>query len=299
MEYVGIEQGDLQSHRRFLAIFAGGMLPLISLSFLHMLVKFNEENAESKTQEGEDTKKVIEEETKIKPTNEELDKLQDLLNKFKPEEREEHLQTIIDNDQEMGLWDNTIDDGLEDDEVPPEWLSEGPEPEEHEYNDFDTTIEEEEWDEDHALDLVMNDMVQDLTEEDLKEIEVNEPEEVIEEPIQSIPNKVSNRYEQKSDYLSRSTDWDSKEKEEEGLLPDTVESAELDLQTGQISTPVPIKEVSVEIDENQFTSKNNFEVDVEVKPSPTPTPTNPSNPNFVVGKTLSEVQDQTDSEKKN
>ena len=299
LEYVGIEQGDLQSHRRFLAIFAGGMLPLISLSFLHMLVKFNEENVESKTQEGEDTKKVIEEETKIKPTNEELDKLQDLLNKFKPEEREEHLQTIIDNDQEMGLWDNTIDDGLEDDEVPPEWLSEGPEPEEHEYNDFDTTIEEEEWDEDHALDLVMNDMVQDLTEEDLKEIEVNEPEEVIEEPIQPIPNKVSNRYEQKSDYLSRSTDWDSKEKEEEGLLPDTVESAELDLQTGQISTPVPIKEISVEIDENQFTSKNNFEVDVEVKPSPTPTPTNPPNPNFVVGKTLSEVQDQTDSEKKN
>jgi len=37
---------------------------------------------------------------------------------------------------------------------------------------------EEEWDEDHALDLVMNDMVKDLTEEDLKEIEVKEPEVV-------------------------------------------------------------------------------------------------------------------------
>lgn len=31
-------------------------------------------------------------------------------------------------------------------------------------------VEEEEWDEDHALDLVMNDMVKDLTEEDLKEV---------------------------------------------------------------------------------------------------------------------------------
>ena len=293
LEYVGIDQGDLQSHRRFLAIFAGGMLPLISLSFLHMLVKFNEENVESKTQEGGDTKKVIEEETKIKPTNEELDKLQDLLNKFKPEERVEP-QTSDLPDESRGFNPPTYS---EDDEVPPEWLNEGPEPEEHEYNDFDTTIEEEEWDEDHALDLVMNDMVQDLTEEDLKEIEVNEPEEVIEEPIQPTPNKISNRYEQKSDYLTRSTDWDSKEKEEEGLLPDTVESAELDLQTGQISTPVPIKDIRVEIDENQFTSKNNFEVDVEVKP--TPTPTNPPNPNFVVGKTLSEVQDRTDSEKKN
>ena len=38
---------------------------------------------------------------------------------------------------------------------------------------------EEEWDEDHALDLVMNDMVKDLTEEDLKEIEVKEPEVVV------------------------------------------------------------------------------------------------------------------------
>ena len=35
---------------------------------------------------------------------------------------------------------------------------------------------EEEWDEDHALDLVMNDMVKDLTEEDIKEIEVENPE---------------------------------------------------------------------------------------------------------------------------
>ena len=38
---------------------------------------------------------------------------------------------------------------------------------------------EGEWDEDHALDLVMNDMVKDLTEEDLKEIEVKEPEVVV------------------------------------------------------------------------------------------------------------------------
>jgi len=168
---------------------------------------------------------------------------------------------------------------------------------------------EDEWDEDHALDMVMNDMVKDFTEEDLKEIEVNEPEEVIEEPIQPTPNKPSNRYEQRNDYLSKSTDWDSKEKEygmtypnlvtEEGLLPDTVESVELDLQTGQITTPTPIKKIDVEIDEDQFTPKNNFEVDVEVKPSPTPTPTNRPNPNFIVGETVNEVQDQIDSEKKN
>jgi hypothetical protein len=42
--YLGIEIGDTIGHKRFLALFSGGMLPIISLSFLHMLVKFEEEN---------------------------------------------------------------------------------------------------------------------------------------------------------------------------------------------------------------------------------------------------------------
>ena len=44
VSYIGVESGNLVSHKRFLAFFAGGMLPLISLSFLHMLVKFTEED---------------------------------------------------------------------------------------------------------------------------------------------------------------------------------------------------------------------------------------------------------------
>jgi hypothetical protein len=40
---MGVESGDFVGHKRFLALFAGGMLPIISLSFLHMLVKFEEE----------------------------------------------------------------------------------------------------------------------------------------------------------------------------------------------------------------------------------------------------------------
>lgn len=285
LEYMGIEQGDLQSHRRFLAIFAGGMLPLISLSFLHMLVKFNEENDDLKEEDGKDTKKVIEEETKIKPSEEDLNKLQDLLSKFKPEERtNEPTTTEIDSsdvvDKEMEDWDGRLEEdfnmfGDTLDEKPPEWLDEGPEPTEEEYS---------EWDEDHALDVVMNDMVKDFTEEDFKEIEVNEPEELIEEHLQTIIDN-----DQKMGL------WDE---EEEGLLPDTVESVELDLQTGQISTPEPIKKIDVEIDEDQFTPKNNFEVDVEVNPSPTPTPTSRPNPNFIVGEIENEIQDQIDPEKK-
>jgi len=39
----GVEAGDMVAHRRFLSVFSGGLLPLISLSFLHMLVKFSED----------------------------------------------------------------------------------------------------------------------------------------------------------------------------------------------------------------------------------------------------------------
>lgn len=50
LEFTGIESTDYVSHKRFLAFFAGGMLPIISLSFLHMLVKFTQDNKETPTQ---------------------------------------------------------------------------------------------------------------------------------------------------------------------------------------------------------------------------------------------------------
>jgi hypothetical protein len=43
VSYLGVESGDPVGHKRFLALFSGGMLPIISLSFLHMLVKFEDE----------------------------------------------------------------------------------------------------------------------------------------------------------------------------------------------------------------------------------------------------------------
>lgn len=48
---IGVESGDTIGHKRFLALFSGGMLPLISLSFLHMLVKFEEEGRKKKEAE--------------------------------------------------------------------------------------------------------------------------------------------------------------------------------------------------------------------------------------------------------
>jgi hypothetical protein len=44
LEFIGIEETNFISHKRFLSLFAGGLLPIISLTFLHMLVKFTEED---------------------------------------------------------------------------------------------------------------------------------------------------------------------------------------------------------------------------------------------------------------
>lgn len=54
VSFMGVESGNVIGHKRFLALFAGGMLPLISLSFLHMLVKFEEENKKKIEQKKEE-----------------------------------------------------------------------------------------------------------------------------------------------------------------------------------------------------------------------------------------------------
>jgi hypothetical protein len=97
VSYMGVESGDLVGHKRFLAFFAGGMLPIISLSFLHMLVKFEEEDKkktpntvpqnldidELSIQAGKMEAEI--EKEKYTPTDEELSKLEDELRKLNEE----------------------------------------------------------------------------------------------------------------------------------------------------------------------------------------------------------------------
>jgi hypothetical protein len=78
VQYLGIENGDFIGHKRFLAFFAGGMLPIISLSFLHMLVKFEEE--EKNKVSTEPLPEI--EEPKINAKPEDLEKLEIVLNKI-------------------------------------------------------------------------------------------------------------------------------------------------------------------------------------------------------------------------
>jgi hypothetical protein len=91
VSYLGVESGDPVGHKRFLALFAGGMLPIISLSFLHMLVKFEEEekNVVELPQPVIDIDELSIEE-KYTPTQEDLEKL------------EEELRRV--NEQKFGIF---------------------------------------------------------------------------------------------------------------------------------------------------------------------------------------------------
>lgn len=77
VSFIGVESGDFVSHKRFLALFAGGMLPIISLSFLHMLVKFEEDEKSKILKENTDE---LNDGEQFNPTEEDLNKLEKILN---------------------------------------------------------------------------------------------------------------------------------------------------------------------------------------------------------------------------
>jgi len=112
VSYLGVDSGDPVGHKRFLALFAGGMLPIISLSFLHMLVKFEEEGKTEAPQPDIDIealsteagKKEAEvEKEKYTPTQEDLQRL------------EEELRRV--NEQKFGNLTEETSDPINEDQV--------------------------------------------------------------------------------------------------------------------------------------------------------------------------------------
>jgi phosphoglycerol transferase MdoB-like AlkP superfamily enzyme len=108
VSFLGVESGDPVGHKRFLALFSGGMLPIISLSFLHMLVKFEEEEKKKDSPNldipleqlatiiGKEEAQV--EEQRYKPTEEDLEELKRQLQKFEStdeEPREDKIKRLV------------------------------------------------------------------------------------------------------------------------------------------------------------------------------------------------------------
>ena len=107
IEFIGVESTDLVGHKRFLAVFSGGMLPLISLSFLHMLVKFteedrlkfinknNEQNDITSKEESNiiESKELISEVSRVRLSQEDLDYLEKILTKKEKSISNEEVET--------------------------------------------------------------------------------------------------------------------------------------------------------------------------------------------------------------
>ena len=126
LQFMGIDPTDVMGHKRFLALFSGGMLPVISLSFLHMLIKFteadrlkdlsNDEKESSPIVEQPivnekettqiDEKEFIENVSKFNPTEEDLKKLEKLLytdrsNKEEVSTKEEEEENLTEEEERL------------------------------------------------------------------------------------------------------------------------------------------------------------------------------------------------------
>jgi hypothetical protein len=139
VEYMGVNPNDYIGHKRFLALFSGGMLPLISLSFLHMLVKFTEEDRlNQKSVEEEPVKvnssEIVSEVSRLRLSEEDMLVLERILNnppppnealvnaakKYKERSKTEEIidEPIANNDIKVEL-DNTFDVILDTEAIEP------------------------------------------------------------------------------------------------------------------------------------------------------------------------------------
>ena len=121
LEITGVEPTDFIGHKRFLAFFSGGMLPLISLSFLHMLVKFSEDEKQSDNKiENEEPTKIdasdlIGEISRVRLSEEDLATLEKhLLNPPKPNDELVKARDEYEKLQKASLKDETT---LSDEEI--------------------------------------------------------------------------------------------------------------------------------------------------------------------------------------
>lgn len=99
-------------------------------------------------------------------------------------------------------------------------------------------LAEEEWDEDHALDMVMNDMVKDLTDDDIEEI-INTNEKEI-EPNKDLKSAAENFKEAKPDLLEKQPQTNIPAK---GLINRSVETSSVTLEGTKANIQRKIKEV--------------------------------------------------------
>ena len=157
--------------KRVLAAISGAILPLVALGFIKSLVDYIKPEDDN---DDETPMASLFDEAEPKDSNEEVEYYENLreeANMTEEEakaEKERLLAEIMQRDQELGLyddWDNTVTDGLEGEEY---WEAKAEDREK---------FKDEEWDEDHAHDQVLNNMLDDMSDEELAEMFKDEESE--------------------------------------------------------------------------------------------------------------------------
>lgn len=128
-ENMGVEKTDLNTHKTILSFLTGGLLPIISLTFAHMLVKFSEK------ENKEPEKEIISvEEASIKiardnykemvnnkwtPSQEEIETLEKVLNKTYngPVEKTNEVSPYIPTEKDLTDLQNILSKYLNNDEA--------------------------------------------------------------------------------------------------------------------------------------------------------------------------------------
>jgi len=198
VEFMGVEANDFVGHKRFLAFFAGGMLPIISLSFLHMLVKFTEEDRmrglendiDKKIQDNVLSADVEDENSRLKlsqrdleilekhlanpnPPNEALKQAAEKHSELFKDKQRDLLAEMMQNDQELGLYDEPFDNPL---------IKEDKE----DVSDWDVTLMDG-LDEDESF----------FTDEEIENILQQQPtEEEVQQNFSTITPKIENNFQQ-------------------------------------------------------------------------------------------------------
>ena len=130
LETFGVDITDMLAQKRWLALISGGMLPLISLTFAHMLVKYSEQTKietvpmvevtdeiidEISKEAGKKEKEIVEKYQPYVPTQDDLNKLQELFEK-KYNQKIETDESDVDNElaQYINLTNDTITDTVND-----------------------------------------------------------------------------------------------------------------------------------------------------------------------------------------
>ena len=141
MSYLGVEPTDFIGHKRILSFLTGGLLPIISLTFLGLLVKFEEddwdinkenitgetlreidettllEDEETSTENTINASDIIGEVSKIRLDDDDLNKLDAYVTKMKPLSSKDDIPTEISTNLETPETENkfymeTIDGDL-------------------------------------------------------------------------------------------------------------------------------------------------------------------------------------------